>query len=186
MARRTVDIVLKDCWLVDCRKVAAGRRSANDALESLDPAQGMVGDAPGCTYPLVKTLSREVFPEAPSPLRNKHLSVDGPSFFGPCRFHRIQPTYSKTSLRWTVLLPPIPQGMLVAMSVAKCRRRCLVCPLRWENWWIRGRKEVDGIVLRTGADSIVAWVVRSRRFRYCRCKLTLEGRMTDGLAGPAS
>ena len=54
-----VDVVFEDGGLVYRRKVAAIARGASDRL-------CLVLDDK--TYPLVKTLSNEVFPQAPSPL----------------------------------------------------------------------------------------------------------------------
>ena len=54
-----VDVVFKDGGLVHGRKVAAIARSASDKL-------GWVVEDKA--YPVVKTLSNEVLPQAPSPL----------------------------------------------------------------------------------------------------------------------
>ena len=54
-----VDVIFEDGGLVHCRKVAAIARGASDKL------QWVVNDK---TYPVVKTLSNEVLPQAPSPL----------------------------------------------------------------------------------------------------------------------
>ena len=54
-----VDIVFEDGGLVYSRKVAAMAHGASDKV------RWVVEDK---TYPLVKTLSREVLPQAPSPL----------------------------------------------------------------------------------------------------------------------
>lgn len=54
-----MDVVFEDGRLIYCRKVAAIAQGALDAL-------CLVLDDK--TYPLVKTLSSEVLPQAPSPL----------------------------------------------------------------------------------------------------------------------
>ena len=75
--------------LLDCREIS-GR-----VLTRSVAGVGVVGGS----YPLVKTFSSEVFPQAPSPLDA-----------GLCQFIQSQVmfewTHSRTSLRWTVLVPP--------------------------------------------------------------------------------
>lgn len=54
-----VDIVFEDGGLVYCRKVSAMAPGASEKLRFIGQTE---------TYPLVKTLSSEVLPQAPSPL----------------------------------------------------------------------------------------------------------------------
>lgn len=63
---RTVDVVFKDSGFVDGREVAG----AMDQSGSWPGASSMGG----ATYPLVKTFSNDVFPQAPSPLLSSQVS----------------------------------------------------------------------------------------------------------------
>lgn len=61
-----MDVVLKDGGFVDGREVAG----AMDQSRSWPGASSTVG----ATYPLVKTFSNDVFPQAPSPLLSSQVS----------------------------------------------------------------------------------------------------------------
>ncbi len=73
----------------------------------------------GPTHPRVKTFSSEVLPQAPSPLWwdtcrqliRHHVKGPVPPPSMRCSGERDK-THSKTSLRCTVLEPPIPQGIV--------------------------------------------------------------------------
>lgn len=105
------------------------------------------------THPLVKTFSKEVLPQAPSPLMFCMPSSAN------CRCHDMilslcpprVVTHSSTSLRWTVLLPPSPQGMISERSGRRWRIRD-----RPRDWiWERLVKERESR-LRRNVDSIVS------------------------------
>lgn len=78
------------------------------------------------THPLVKTFSKEVLPQAPSPLNAwcGCQSIDRVGMYGmPPLVASGASTHSSTSLRWTVLLPPSPQGMISERSGKRSRFR---------------------------------------------------------------
>jgi hypothetical protein len=89
------------------------RRLARKLLESI--YRGVNGWQDGwaareCPYPLVKTLSSDVLPHAPSPLFDtcQQLHVDR---LPKSPASKTWP-YSKTSLRWTVFDPPHSDGIV--------------------------------------------------------------------------
>ena len=109
---RTVDIVLENGRFVDSRKITVAWVSGGTLLTKSSPRTAM-------TYPLVNTLSSEVFPHAPSPLHDRcRQSLVANITCIPCygnadrSGHRGGETHSKTSLRCTVFEPPIPQGIV--------------------------------------------------------------------------
>lgn len=76
-----MDVVLEYCRLVDCRKVAGGQISNPESLVSL------LFWGRGNAYPLVKTFSNEVLPQAPSPLvRQLGLASRSRSVASLCTF----------------------------------------------------------------------------------------------------
>lgn len=77
-----VDIVFEDGWLVYCRKIPAIAR------DTLDKLRWVLEDK---TYPLVKTLSSEVLPQAPSPLFEISVSQ--------LTVTKVVEPYNRTSLR---------------------------------------------------------------------------------------
>lgn len=135
-----MNVVLEDGRLVDSGEVAVTTRLAWPRM--------MVRGRNGkwmVAHPLVKTFSRDVFPQAPSP-----LSIGNGC--QPCvQIYRVSKqvtpfdaTHSKTSLRWTVLLPPSPQGMMSEMSRVRGFRREWRGPdWEWDRTrsWLWGRAE---------------------------------------------
>lgn len=97
-----VDVVFKDGGFVDGGEIAV----VVGVLELRMRRGGWDGKR---MYPRVKTLRREVFPLAPSPLRYVSLCIKPP---GVLRRGMMGPTYKRTSFRCTVLLPP-QSGMLM-------------------------------------------------------------------------
>ena len=97
----TMDVVLEDCRLVDGGEVSV--------VWALTPI-AYCGDLHmQISYPRVKTFSSEVLPLAPSPLGfGQYVGDDrmvarieaAGEWIEECS------TYSRTSLRWVVLLPP--------------------------------------------------------------------------------
>lgn len=70
-SERTMDVVLEDGGLVDCWEVAVQGNISLCALTSLLPCTIECPASTSChveTHPLVKTFSKEVLPQAPSPL----------------------------------------------------------------------------------------------------------------------
>lgn len=68
-------VVFEDCWLVDCWKIAAHadavslqKSSPTRASNAVNSPLLWTSQATLGTHPLVKTFSKEVLPQAPSPL----------------------------------------------------------------------------------------------------------------------
>lgn len=154
LGRRTMHVVFEDCRLVDCWEIAAHKTLAPRAQKRTGQCQkpGRMENSPSSKDIQQRSLATStVAPECVV-----WLSVNRPCR-GECNTLWRPPgasTHSSTSLRWTVLLPPSPQGMISDRS--------------GKRWRVRGRlREVRGVRARRGK-------VREKRRRRDRDSIVDE------------
>jgi hypothetical protein len=103
-----MNVVLEDRGLIDCWEVP-GKSSAADSTVQVIVA-----------YPLVKTLSKDVFPQAPSPLSHSVSSQVQDYATRPLASGRNIGSYRRTSFRCVVRDPP-QSGTFMAAPVLRNR-----------------------------------------------------------------
>jgi hypothetical protein len=142
-----MNVVLEDRGLIDCWEVP-GKSSAADSRVQVIVA-----------YPLVKTLSKDVFPQAPSPLSHSVSSQVQDYATRPLASGRNIGSYRRTSFRCVVRDPP-QSGIFMAARVLRnrnilppevdCFLKGIVRGLMWLNSADDGKKEELGKLAGSG------------------------------------